>query len=262
MFNQFSIIFGQQWQNYTLALITGVTISLAWMLWRSPADERGRVFDVCLVALIGGVIVGRVLHVGLNWTFFADRLDLIWKIHQEGGLNWQGVVIGAMLAGYVMASVRAVDVSRLIGDAVLVLPLLAFAGWYACTVAACAYGLPVERMADYPGFMTWLADDIYRLTMPRFATQPIGMMSSAILLLLAIILCWRGWLIRVRFPLILILLVSVSFSIAFLRGDYVPEWYGLRAGQWLDIGMMVVALTGIVINFLKDRGQVADLPLQ
>ena len=128
----------------------------------------------------------------------------------------------------------------------IVLPLLAFAGWYGCATAACAYGAPVERMADYPGFMTWLADDIYRLTMPRFATQPIGMMSSAILLLITIFLQWRGWLIRVRFPLILIALACVSFGIGFLRGDYAPVWYGLRAGQWLDIGIVVIALVGVV----------------
>lgn len=262
MLNQFSIIFDQQWQNYTLALITGVMISFAWMIWRSPADERGRTFDVCLAALIAGGIVGRAIHVGLNWIYFADRVDLILKIHKEGGLNWQGIIIGAVLAGYVMARIRSMDVSRLIQDVVIVLPLLSFAGWYSCATAACAYGAPVERMADYPGFMTWLADDIYHLTMPRFATQPIGMMSSAIFLLIAIVLYWRGWLIQVRFPLILIVLACVSFAIGFLRGDYSPVLYGLRAGQWLDIGMIVIALIWTVIAFLKDRGQVSDLPLQ
>ena len=244
MLDQFSIIFGKQWQTYTITLIAGILFSFAWMLFRSAKEERARVFDVCLSALIGGVVIGRIVHVALNWQFFADRIDLIWQIHKEGGLNWQSTLIGALIAGYLMAKLRRVDFAGLLSHAVIVLPWLAMLSWYACATAACAYGTAIERMADYPAFMTWLADDIYRLTMPRFATQPIGMMLSAGLLLIAIIVYWRGWLVKSRFWLMLLLLAILDSGIGFLRGDYALEWYGLRAGQWLDVVVMGIALVG------------------
>lgn len=246
MLNQFTIIFGRLWQTYTIALIFGIIISFAWMIFRSPEEDRAQVFDICLSALIGGIIIGRMVHVGLNWQFFADRTELIWQIHKEGGLNWQTAVIGSLIAGYSMAKLRRVGFSSLMSHTVIILPWIALISWYACATASCAYGASVERMADYPGIMTWLADDIYHLTMPRFATQPLGMMSSAGLLLIAIIFYWRGWLIQSRFWLILILLSSVSFGIGFLRGAYALEIYSLRAGQWLDIGIAVIAILFIL----------------
>lgn len=252
MSNQFTIIFDTQWQTYTIALMFGLIVSFIWIIFRFPKEDRGRVFDVCLSALIGGIIIGRIVHIGLNWLFFTDRIDLIWQIHKEGGLNWQATVIGALIAGYGMAKVRRVDFSLLMSHAVIVLPWIVLVSWYACATASCAYGASVERMADYPSFMTWLADDIYHLTMPRFATQSIGMMSSAGLLFIAIIFYWRGWLIQSRFWLILLLLSLVSFGIGFLRGDYALEIYSLRVGQWLDVGMILFAIiAGVGVQYKR-----------
>src|SRR5690606_37583121 len=138
MFNQFSIIFGRQWHTYTLALLFGICLSLAWMLFRSTPQNRGRVFDVCLAALIGGVLLGRGLHVILNWEFFADRLELIWQLHREGGLNWQATVIGALIADYTMAKFRKLELTPLLTNAVIILPFLAFMSYYACATASCA----------------------------------------------------------------------------------------------------------------------------
>lgn len=246
MLNQFTIIFDTQWQTYTIALMFGISVSFIWLSFHFPKEDRARVFDVCLSALIGGIIIGRLVHVGFNWQFFADRIELIWQIQKEGGLNWQGSVIGALIAAYGMAKFRRVDFSLLMSHAVIVLPWVALVSWYACATASCAYGASVERMSDYPSFMTWLADDIYHLTMPRFATQPIGMITSAGLLLMAIILYWRGWFVQTRFWLMLLLLSLVSFGTGFLRGDYGLEIYSLRIGQWLDIGMMVIAVICVV----------------
>lgn len=246
MFNQFAIIFDEQWQMYTLAMMFGIILSLAWMVYRAPTGQRTRTLDVCLSALIGAVLVGRLLHVWLNWAFFVDRIDLIHQPGREGGLNWQGALIGALLAGYLMARLRRVSMSNLLVNAVLVLPLLALLGWYGCATAGCAYGAPVERMADYPAWLVWAADDIYRLNMPRFATQAISMVFSLGLLLIALILHWRAWLLQSRFWWMVVLLSMSDFVIAFLRGDYAIEWFSLRVDQWLDIALVVIAGIAIV----------------
>lgn len=250
MFEQFAIIFDRQWQSYTIALIIGVGLSFAWMLYRATKNDRTKIMDVSLSALIGAILIGRALHVALNWSFFVDRLDLIHQIHREGGLNWHGLVIGALIFGYGMARFRGLNIQHLLKNAVITLPLLAFIGWYACATAGCAYGQPVERMADYPQFMTWIADDIYRLNMPRFATQALGMIGSISIFLLACLLYWRGWFINSRFWLILLLLALLSFVIAFLRGDYSLEFSGLRIGQWLDLAFVGAT---IIIIFIMQR---------
>ena len=253
MLEQFSIIFDRQWQNYTLALILAIGLSFAWLLYRAPKDERTKTMDVCLSALIGAILVGRAVHVLFNWAFFTDRLDLIYQIHKEGGLNWHGAVIGALIFAYAMARLRGVNAQNLLRNAVIIIPLLSFFSWYACATAGCAYGAPVERMADYPNFMTWLADDIYRLNMPRFATQALGIAGAVVLFLLACLIYWRRWLRRTGFWWMLFLLASLSFAIAFLRGDYSLEFAGLRIGQWLDVAFMGMTLIIILWTQFTSR---------
>lgn len=241
MFEQFTIIFDRQWQTYTFLMILGIGSTIAWLVYRVPKEDRAKTLDVCLAALIGGVVLGRLLHVALNWAFFVDRIDLITQIHKEGGLEWQGVMIGAGLSGILMAKLRRLDISTIIEATVIILPLIAFLGWYGCATAGCAYGQVVERMADYPAWLTWDSKDIYGLMMPRFATQPIGMAYTAIILMIGITLYWRGWFLRSRLWMILLLLSIGSFMIAFLRDDYALEWMGLRSGQWLDLGIGLLA---------------------
>jgi prolipoprotein diacylglyceryltransferase len=236
--------FGRQWQTYTLALMMGIVISIFWLIIRTPQGQRAKTFDVCLAALIGGILPGRAIHVWLNWAYFIDHTSEISKIYQQGGLNWQGVFIGALFAGLLMARFRKVDFS--LDKLAILVPILAFAAWYGCAAAGCAYGTEIERMSDYPQFLTWAEIDIFRLISPRFATQALGMAWAVILLLIALLFQWCNWLENRRLWLILLLLSIGSFAISFLRGDYAIYVYGFRATQWLDMGMALFALVLLI----------------
>ncbi len=245
MFNQYAIIFDQQWQSYTLIMSLALIISFSWMLWQAPAQKRGAVLDGCLAGLIGAILLGRIVHVALNWVFFSENVTLIWQLWREGGLNGQAAIIGALIFGSIVAHFRGIPFTDILKPAVLILPLMSFASWYACATAGCAYGQSIDRMADYPQWLTWLAPDIYRLVMPRFATQALGMGASLILLIIAILLYWQASLIRTRFWLMLIAIAILSFSIGFLRGDYSLIFSGLRAGQILDVVIGFFAIIGL-----------------
>lgn len=236
----YTTLFGRQWQNYTLALMIAITISIFWLVIRIPKEQRAKIFDVSLAGLVGGIFLGRVIHVWLNWVYFVDHTPEITRIYQQGGLNWHGIVIGTLFAGMLMARFRKVDFS--LDRLALVVPILAFAAWYGCATAGCAYGIAIERMSDYPPFLTWAENDIFRLISPRFATQALGMMWSVILLVIALFLNWRSWLEKRRLWLILFLLSMGTFAIGFLRGDYSFFVYNLRVTQWLDFGMALFSL--------------------
>jgi phosphatidylglycerol---prolipoprotein diacylglyceryl transferase len=247
----------RQWQSYTLILMLAITISIFWLVIRAPKGQRAKIFDICLAGLIGGVFLGRVLHVWLNWLYFADHTSEIIRIYQQGGLNWHGVVIGALFAGLLMAQFHKVDFS--LDKVALIVPILAFATWFACVTAGCAYGTAVERMSDYPRFLTWAEYDIFRLISPRFATQPLGMIWAFILLGIALFLQWRNWLENHRLWLIILLLSVGSFAISFLRGDYALYAYGLRLTQWLDIGMALFALTLLLRAYVRAQHDAPNL---
>jgi prolipoprotein diacylglyceryltransferase len=241
MYNPFTTLFGRQWYSYTVLLMIGAVVSLVWLIYRAPKDKRTATIDVFLAGLVGGVSIGRLVHVALQWQYFADRIPEIRKIYEQGGLDWHGVFIGALFSMLVMAKWRKIDMPHLLDTFTVLIPLLALLAWWGCGTIACAYGLPVEHMTDYPGGITWLQRDIYGIIEPRFATQFLGVGWSIILLLLAILLHRRDWLRGVRLWLMVLLLSIGMFGIGFLRGDFSLMLHNLRDEQWLDIGMILFA---------------------
>jgi prolipoprotein diacylglyceryltransferase len=235
IFSQYSILFGQQIQTYTLALAVSILLSIVWLVLSAPEGQVSASFDTCLAGLIAAIMLGRLFHVALNWVYFGENPQMMSRIHEQGGLDWHGAILGAFLAGALMAKFRGLKPSDFLLRVSPILPLIAFAGWYGAAAAGSAYGLPIERMADYPAFFTWIERDIYGLVAPRFAVQPLGMAWTALLFMLAILLQWRSLFQRRRLPLILLLLCIGTFALGFLRGDYALIFAALRAEQWLDV---------------------------
>jgi len=219
----------------------GAIIAFLWLISRAPQSKRKAMVDVYLGGLVGGVFVGRLLHVALQWQYFVDRTNEIRRIYREGGLNWHGVVIGALFGALILARLRKVEMRPVLDNLAVALPLLALLGWWGCGTIGCAYGLPVERMADYPHGLTWAQPDIFGIDEPRFATQQLGVLLAGGLLLLALILHWRNWLSGRRLWLLLLLLSISMFMLNFLRGDFSVMLYNLRIEQWLDVGMALFA---------------------
>ena len=76
-----------QLQTFTLALALAIVAGIGWSAWRLP-DQRGAVVDAGLGALAGGVIGARLLHVLLNWSYFAYNTGEIIRL-RSGGLDWR-----------------------------------------------------------------------------------------------------------------------------------------------------------------------------
>jgi prolipoprotein diacylglyceryltransferase len=263
MYNPFTSLFGRQWFSYTVLLMIAALVILLWLIYRAPSGKRVALIDVFLSGLISGIVVGRLIHVLSQWQYFADHTREIRKIYYEGGLNWHGVVIGALFGMAIMSRLRKIELRSVLDDIALLLPLVALMAWWGCGTIGCAYGLSVERMADYPQGFTWAQPDIFGITEPRFATQQLGAALAIGLFVLALILHWRDWLSGGRLWLLLLLLSTGLFALGFVRGDFSVMIYGLRTDQWLDIGMMLFAISLLVLHLFYYRMRVSpiDSPL-
>jgi phosphatidylglycerol:prolipoprotein diacylglycerol transferase len=230
-------------QTYTLALAMGIGASAAFGLYR-VRKRPGALVDVGLGALIGGVALARLEHVLLNWNYFAYNVSEAFQLN-AGGLDWHGALLGGLLGGFVASRWRQVNSRDLLDATTLALPLIAHAAWYGCWAANCAYGVEVDTLAHFPAWAVSEAADIYGIAEPRYNTQIYGLWLSAALLVVAVILLWRGWLRGARFWLILALFSAGMFVIGFFRGDYTLMLNGLRLDQWFDA---IVGISGLAIG--------------
>lgn len=250
--NPTTIVFGHEWQTYTLALTLTLVACVAFIVLRAPQGQRGAVFDVCLGGLIGGVLVGRAIHVALWWGYFEQNTNQIWQLN-DGSIDWHGAFIGAMIGVWLVSRWRKVDLAWLALQVAWLVPLLSMVGWWSCAAGRCAYGETVQFMSDFPIGTTWDAPDIYNVWEPRFAVQPLGYGFSFLVLVLMLAALQQKWLPHWRTGLAIILTGLIGFGLGFLRGDYVPFLGGLRADQWLDLGIIALGIVWIIITIRQDR---------
>lgn len=219
-------------QTFTLALLLAVSLSIAAAVRRmnSPASYT---VDVCLIALISGVVVARGLHVLLHWAYFAYNPTEIMQPGQ-GGLNWHGGLIGGLMGVALAAHWRKLSWWRLVDALALALPLLTLGGWWGCLAANCGYGAEVPTLAGMPPLLVAEMPDVYGIPAPRYNTQLLGLVLGASVLALVWWLEYTHRLTGRRFWLGLLLLSGGMLGIGFLRADYMPALMGLRADQWLD----------------------------
>ncbi len=230
--------------TFTLLLALATAAAAGISLYRAPV-RAGAAADCGLAALAGAAAGGRLFHVLLNASYFAGAPAEALRL-SAGGLNWHGAVVGGLAGLWLLARWRAVDAAALLDRLALALPLMTFAVWWGCLGAACGYGAEVDTLARYPAWAAAELPDVYGLPAPRWNTQLFGMALGAALLPLAALLARRGWFSGRRFWLLLALLSAGMFVIGFARADYTPALAGLRADQWLDAALFVLAAWGLL----------------
>ncbi len=236
----------------SLALGAGATFVLLWGQTRSSL-RMGQIADVCLGALIGAAVGGRLAHVALNWSYFSAHASEITRL-SAGGIDWHGALIGGLPGCLAAARWRRVPFSLVLDSLAPALPLLMVASWYGCLAATCGYGLEVDTLARYPSWAVAETPDVYGIAAPRYNTQVFGIVLAALTLLIALGLTRIRALRGSRFWVVLALLSAEMFGIGFARGDFALSAGGLRVDQWLDLGLIalsVVAIAGQVMSGIR-----------
>lgn len=231
----YTSLLGMTFNTYTLHVALGIAISMFIILYIHRYEfPTSRVADVCMGALIGGLLFARLEHVLVHWSYFADHTGEILRF-TSGGLNWHGAVIGGLFGAWLVSKWRGIPLATLLDTFALALPIIAFAAWRGCEAVACAYGEEVQTLAAYPDVAVWEGSDIYGLVYPRFHTQYLGQLLALSLLFLTLFLRWRRLLTSQHFAIILALLSFSMFGISFSRGDAVPTLSGIRVDAFLDL---------------------------
>lgn len=89
-----------------LALITGFTVVYFIAKYRGHRAEE--VLNFAPFAVVSSVIFARLLHVIVNWSYYANHPLYIFAF-RRGGLAIQGAMIGGVLALIIFCKVRKLD---------------------------------------------------------------------------------------------------------------------------------------------------------
>lgn len=234
---------------YSAALVCGGVLSLLVVLRRTVLRPTV-ILDACLAASVFALVGARLEHVLLNWEYFATNIDEALR-PSAGGLGWHGALLGGLLGVALVGRWRGFSLSVLLDALAPALPLLAFAGWFGCWAAVCAYGAEVDTLAHYPVFAAAETRDVYGIVAPRYNTQVFGMALAVGLFLLSLLLVRLRWLAQRRFWLLLALLSVGMFVIGFFRGDASLIIVSLRWDQLLDITFFLWA--GVLTLYNRQR---------
>jgi prolipoprotein diacylglyceryltransferase len=179
------------------------------------------------------------MHVMLESIYFSAHPDQILAL-SAGGFDWHGAILGGLIGAAIVARLRSVPFAELADALALIVPLGAVAVWSGCSAAACAYGVEVPTLADYPAWLVVESPDVYGTVAPRLNLPQIGMFIGLAVYLLIFILSVTH---RARGLRLWIALGAVSLATApleFFRGDYVVSWFDHRADQVLDLAVLLL----------------------
>ncbi len=221
-------------------------VVLALLIWQERRERDGRL-DAALWLLTAGVVGGRLVHVAVNWSFYAERPGEI--IHlAAGGLSFQGAVLAGLLALALFARLTAGGdapgrLSDLLGALIPLLALGLAAGWLACLWSGCAYG---KALPPPQRFFTPDWPDLYGVQAFRLPSQLFGLALAGGLLAAS-----RG--LARRPGLFLALCGLGDFLIAFSRGDQQLALGPLWMIQWLDLLIVAAGLLLMVVRLTRSE---------
>lgn len=279
--------------GYGLFLMLGFVVGLllAWYRAKKTGLSTNATMDVGIISIFAGVVGARIAFLLLDYHPSHGDYGTFseWIAVWQGGLTFQGGLFLALIADFAYLRWKKISAGRMFD---VYAPSLAFGvglGRIGCLLNGCCWGKPapagswfgmlfpensepmlIQRMQafEYPeewndmvvslGYPTGTLDPI-----PIYATQ---IVSAIGLFLIGLGLLWaeRRWRDRPDGQVIVWFLVVYGiarFIIEFWRDD-TPLRYGfagfegLRLGQWLGLGMVVVGLVlHICLNRQKRRGE-------
>jgi phosphatidylglycerol:prolipoprotein diacylglycerol transferase len=223
--------------TYSLLLGLGSLTGLALAMWqgREYGLAPELMLEAAMWAFLAGGIAGRLGYVVVNWEFFAANPPQIvapWR----GGSSAPAALLGGLGGLHAWAYARRRS-WRLPGDALA--PALALGSafvWAGCLLTGAAYG------REGSGPLQLNLPDIYGVANARFPTQLLGLLLSVGVLGIVWAVRWQKLRPGAPFTLTVALLAAVHFALGFTRGDESLVLWGLRAGQWADVVLIVVAL--------------------
>ena len=225
---------------YGVCIALGVlaAVMFARARWAERGGRADDVTDLAVWAVPAGVIGARIYHIINDWRPWHEWIE-IWN----GGLGIGGGLMGGILAGYVVAKRRGLDVPELMDAAIPAIPIGQAIGrlgnWFNQenfgTPTDLPWGLRIDPDHRPDGFGD---NDIFH---PAFLYEAVW---NTVLVIVLVRLDRRGVLKRgMMLPLYIVGYSIGRLMIEAIRIDPAPEYLGLRFNLWV---FGVALIIGIV----------------
>lgn len=252
-------VFEIRWYGLMVALAVVAVIGISLLEAKRLGIPSDHIYSLALWAVLGGVIMSRLLHVIDQWHYYVAHPE---QLIGFAGLTIYGAVLGALIAVIVYARVKRLSVWQL-ADVVAPGAILGQAiGRIGCTINGCCYGL------ESPPW--WAGAIIYTNPEHAMLGTPIGVpLYPTQLYHLAWNLIGFGvlWSVRKRlapqgslFLLYLALYATGDLLIRLVR-EGKPFLFGLQQAQLIGILVLLVTVPWLALRiWLARRKAVAQAP--
>ncbi len=150
---------------YSFGVMLGLAIIVGWILTShaarryAPEWSLDKLFNICVLTAIGGVISARLFYIGTHLDRFHSWREFFSL--SQGGMVSYGALLGGALCAYISCRIAGFSLLRF-GD--IFTPALAFGlgiGRIGCYLYGCDFGKPLSKHA--PTFLVKLG------TFPRWS---------------------------------------------------------------------------------------------
>ena len=200
------------------------------------------VYDLVFWAAAGGIIGARLFFIALNFsTFWSDPKEII--MIQNGGLAWQGGLLGGALATGLLTRRKGWDMPVIADLAAPYLALGHAIGRIGCFLNGCCYGKEIAWGIYFPVHGAHL--------------HPTQLYEFALLVILFAVLKGLRASFEKRPGMLFVLYVicasAIRFAVEFFRADHQPLFLQLSIFQYVSIGFFLAGL-GLIFYLRKRHG--------
>ena len=133
--------FELSWHGVFSAL--GILTPIIWLLKVSKDVKRDEIINLCLSAVIVGLIVSRLFHVIDRWEIYKYDFLAIFKFW-EGGFALYGGILGGILGAVMYSYARRLPLGKIVNLSAPGVILGQAIGRIGCTINGDAYGTPTN----------------------------------------------------------------------------------------------------------------------
>lgn len=219
--------------------------------------------DVYFMAIIWGVVGGKLLNVMIHWPKFLDGRLSFSELMFSGG-TWLGGLIAGIAWGVAVAIYYKVDYGLWANMWFVGIPLAHGIGRLACLFAGCCFG----KECSWPWGITYTSEIAHqRMGTPlHVPLHPTPIYESGLQMVNFAICFWMfkrnapGWSVMAAF---FGLYGTERFFIEFFRADAMRGQFGIfSTSQWISLGMVAISIVMAVWIIRRERRIRSDEPKQ
>ncbi len=258
-------VFNKIITSYTILVIIGILVVGFLCIKRCKKyniDDNNMIVFL-LITSIGMIIGGHLLYGIVNYKLIIDLISNINKITSFsmllndlhiifGGSVFYGGLIGGLIAGFIYAKIKKIDIKLYSFVITPFIPLFHFFGRIGCFLYGCCYGIESKIGFTYTHSPIEIANGVKRF--------PVQLLEAGLNLGIFIFLLILQKKNKCKNNILIIYLMMYSFIrffLEFFRGDFYRGFlFGLSTSQIISIIIFIISI--IYLIFSKKQSNLKD----